>query len=92
MAQWRNEKAIIDLVRAAQEKIETLKGDTERAQRIGDLTRASQITYGDLPEAHRELEAAKEQLAARQTQARCSRRKSPRTTSPASFPRGPAFP
>jgi ATP-dependent Clp protease ATP-binding subunit ClpB len=68
MAQWRNEKAIIDLVRAAQEKIETLKGDTERAQRIGDLTRASQITYGDLPEAHRELEAAKEQLASRQNQ------------------------
>ncbi|MES2437955.1 MAG: ATP-dependent chaperone ClpB [Verrucomicrobiota bacterium] len=68
MAQWRNEKSIIDLVRAAQEKIETLKNDTERAQRIGDLTRASQITYGDLPEAHRELEAAKEQLTARQNQ------------------------
>ena len=68
MVQWRNEKAIIDLVRAAQEKIEHLKNDTERAQRIGDLTRASQITYGDLPEAHRELDAAKEQLAARQNQ------------------------
>jgi len=68
MAQWRNEKAIIDLVRSAQEKIEMLKGDSERAQRIGDLTRASQITYGDLPEAHRELEAAKEQLASRQNQ------------------------
>jgi ATP-dependent Clp protease ATP-binding subunit ClpB len=68
MAQWRNEKSIIDLVRAAQEKIETLKGDSERAQRIGDLTRASQITYGDLPEAHRELEAAKEQLTSRQNQ------------------------
>ncbi len=68
MAQWRNEKAIIDLVRVAQEKIEQLKNDTERAQRIGDLSRASQITYGDLPEAHRELEAAKEQLTARQNQ------------------------
>ena len=68
MAQWRNEKAVIDLVRAAQEKIEHLKNDTERAQRIGDLTRASQITYGDLPEAHRELDAAKEQLTARQNQ------------------------
>jgi ATP-dependent Clp protease ATP-binding subunit ClpB len=68
MAQWRNEKAIIDQVRAAQEKIETLKGEAERAQRIGDLTRASQITYGDLPEAHRELEAAKERLASLQTQ------------------------
>ena len=68
MAQWRNEKAIIDQVRAAQEKIETLKNEVERAQRIGDLTRASQITYGDLPAAHGELEAAKDQLHARQTQ------------------------
>ena len=68
MAQWRNEKAIIDQVRAAQEEIETLKGEVERAQRIGDLTRASQITYGDLPDAHRELEAAKDQLHSLQTQ------------------------
>jgi ATP-dependent Clp protease ATP-binding subunit ClpB len=68
MAQWRNEKAIIDQVRAAQEEIETLKNEVERAQRIGDLTRASQITYGDLPDAHRELEAAKDQLHSLQTQ------------------------
>jgi hypothetical protein len=32
MAQWRNEKAIIDQVRSAQERIETLKGEAERAQ------------------------------------------------------------
>jgi ATP-dependent Clp protease ATP-binding subunit ClpB len=63
MARWRNEKTVIDQVRASQEKIETLKGETERAQRLGDLTRASQITYGDLPEAHKTLEAAKLQLA-----------------------------
>ncbi len=63
MAQWRNEKGIIDQVRVAQEKIETLKGEVERAQRIGDLTRASQITYGDLPEANKDLESAQEQLS-----------------------------
>jgi len=63
MAQWRNEKAIIDHVRSAQEKIETLKGETERAQRIGDLTKASQITYSDLPEAHKDLAAAEAELA-----------------------------
>jgi len=62
MARWRNEKAVIDQVRNAQELIENLKGETERAQRIGDLTRASQITYGDLPEANKALEAAKDQL------------------------------
>jgi ATP-dependent Clp protease ATP-binding subunit ClpB len=63
MAQWRNEKAVIDEVRSAQGKIEALKGDAERAQRIGDLTRASQITYGDLPAAMKSLEVAKDQLA-----------------------------
>ena len=63
MAQWRNEKSVIDQVRAAQESIESLKGEAERAQRIGDLTRASQITYGDLPAANKTLEAAKIQLA-----------------------------
>ncbi|MEI6673819.1 MAG: ATP-dependent chaperone ClpB [Verrucomicrobiota bacterium] len=62
MAQWRNEKAIIDDVRFAQERIESLKGETERAQRIGDLTRASQITYGDLPAANKALATARDQL------------------------------
>lgn len=68
MAQWRNEKAIIDQVREAQGKIESLKVEVERVQRIGDLTRASQITYGDLPGAHRDLEEAKKQLASFQSQ------------------------
>ncbi|MEP2776350.1 MAG: ATP-dependent chaperone ClpB [Luteolibacter sp.] len=58
MAQWRNEKGVIDEVRLAQEKIDSLKTDVEKAQRIGDLTRASQITYGDLPEAQKALEEA----------------------------------
>jgi ATP-dependent Clp protease ATP-binding subunit ClpB len=66
MARWRNEKSVIDQVRAAQEKIEILKGETERAQRIGDLTSASQITYGDLPDANKALEAAKADLTALQ--------------------------
>ena len=66
MARWRNEKEVIDRVRSAQERIETLKGDAERAQRIGDLTRASQITYGDLPEANKALQQANDELQALQ--------------------------
>jgi ATP-dependent Clp protease ATP-binding subunit ClpB len=62
MAQWRNEKSVIDRVRESQEKIESLKSEVERAQRIGDLTRASQITYGDLPEANRDLQGAMDAL------------------------------
>ncbi len=62
MAQWRNEKSVIDEVRTAQEKIDSLKTEVERAQRIGDLSRASQITYGDLPEAQKQLDEAQEGL------------------------------
>jgi ATP-dependent Clp protease ATP-binding subunit ClpB len=63
ITQWRNEKAVIDEVRSAQEKIETLKTQIEQAQRIGNLTRASEITYGELPQQQRDLETAKEKLA-----------------------------
>jgi ATP-dependent Clp protease ATP-binding subunit ClpB len=66
MAQWRNEKEVIDQVRSAQERIERLRNEAERAQRIGDLTRASQITYGDLPEAHKLLEGAQDELVVMQ--------------------------
>lgn len=62
ITQWRNEKSIIDEVRTAQGKIESLKTQAEQAQRIGNLTRASEITYGELPNEQRELEAAKEKL------------------------------
>jgi ATP-dependent Clp protease ATP-binding subunit ClpB len=67
MAQWRNEKEIIDEVRGAQERIEILKTEAEKAQRIGDLTRASEITYGELPAAIKALDDAKDQLASLQT-------------------------
>src|SRR5690606_10606119 len=58
-----NEKEIIDQVRAAQEKLDSLKTEAEQAQRIGDLTRASEITYGRIPGTQRELEEAKARLA-----------------------------
>jgi ATP-dependent Clp protease ATP-binding subunit ClpB len=67
IAQWRNEKSVIDEVRSAQGKIETLKTQAEQAQRIGNLTRASEITYGELPGLQKEWEAAKQKLADYQT-------------------------
>jgi ATP-dependent Clp protease ATP-binding subunit ClpB len=63
MARWRNEKDIIDVVRSAQERIDHLKTEVEQAQRIGDLNRASELTYGAIPEAEKELEAAEAKLA-----------------------------
>ncbi len=62
MARWRNEKEVIERVREQQTKIDSLKTEAEQAQRLGDLTRASEITYGALPEAQRALDAAQREL------------------------------
>ncbi|MEM9236571.1 MAG: ATP-dependent chaperone ClpB [Verrucomicrobiota bacterium] len=62
MAQWRNEKEIIDKVREQQTKIDQLKTEAEQAKRLGDLTRASELTYGALPEAEKALEEAQHEL------------------------------
>jgi ATP-dependent Clp protease ATP-binding subunit ClpB len=65
-AQWRNEKEIIDRVREQQGIIESLKTEADQAKRIGDLTRASEITYGQLPDAEAALEAAQQDLTSLQ--------------------------
>lgn len=62
MARWRNEKEVIEAVRDVQERLDSLRTEVEQAQRIGDLTRASEITYGQIPDAERDLEIAKERL------------------------------
>jgi len=62
MAQWRNEKEVIDIVSNAQEKIEQLRNDADVAKRTGDLTRASEITYGSIPAAEEELKEAQGKL------------------------------
>jgi ATP-dependent Clp protease ATP-binding subunit ClpB len=62
MAQWRNEKEVIDVVNSAQERIEALKTEAEQAKRDGDLSKASEITYGQIPDAENEAEEAKLKL------------------------------
>ena len=42
MAQWRQEKEIIDEVRRFQERIDQVRTEAEQAKRIGDLARASE--------------------------------------------------
>lgn len=62
MTRWRNEKDVIDVVRDASERIDELKTEAEQAQRIGDLNRASELTYGAIPDAEKDLEDAKAKL------------------------------
>ncbi len=62
MAQWKNEKEVIDITREAQEQIDQLRTEIEQAKRIGDLSRASEITYGQIPEAEKNLTEAQAKL------------------------------
>jgi ATP-dependent Clp protease ATP-binding subunit ClpB len=55
-AQWQKEKAELEESRRLQEKVEELRIELEQAQRRGDLTRASEIQYGLLPDLIRKLE------------------------------------
>jgi ATP-dependent Clp protease ATP-binding subunit ClpB len=61
-AQWMNEKEIITKIRGYKEQIEKTKIESERAEREGDLTKASELRYGKLLELQRSLEAESERL------------------------------
>ncbi|HWL52034.1 MAG TPA: ATP-dependent chaperone ClpB, partial [Chthoniobacteraceae bacterium] len=69
-AQWQGEKAEIDESRKLQEELEQLRIDLETAQRQGDLTRASELQYGRIPELLREQEAHSAKLSEMQESGR----------------------
>src|SRR5699024_7146560 len=58
MARWQNEKQSIDAVRELKEQLENLRGESERAERDGDLGKAAELRYGRIPELEKELAAA----------------------------------
>ncbi|MDO4781092.1 MAG: AAA family ATPase [Candidatus Saccharibacteria bacterium] len=60
---WQHEKDILRTVNTAAEKMDELRGELERAERDADLTTASRIKYGDLPELEKKLATAREELA-----------------------------
>ena len=62
-AHWQSEKDAIVAIQELKERHETMKAEAERAEREGDLTRASEIRYGHLPIIEREVETASARLA-----------------------------
>ena len=62
-ARWQAEKDAIAAIRALKEELEVRKGEAERYARDGDLTRASEIRYGQVPEIERRIEEATKALA-----------------------------
>jgi ATP-dependent Clp protease ATP-binding subunit ClpB len=62
-AAWQAEKTAITRIRDAKSRYEELRADAERLEREGDLERAAQLRYGELPGLDREIETATEALA-----------------------------
>ncbi|MGO9489191.1 MAG: ATP-dependent chaperone ClpB [Solirubrobacteraceae bacterium] len=55
-AQWQSEKQAIDDESDLKERLEQAKQEEERAQREGDLTRAGEVRYQDIPALEKRLQ------------------------------------
>ncbi|MFJ9368115.1 ATP-dependent chaperone ClpB [Nocardia sp. NPDC101769] len=58
MTRWQNEKQAIDAVSVLKEELESLKGESERAERDGDYNKAAELRYGRIPKLEKELAEA----------------------------------
>ena len=62
-AKWQAEKDVIDEIQQLRAKVETLRVEADRATRTGDLTRAAEINYGEVPAAQKKEEELSSRLA-----------------------------
>ena len=62
-SQWENEKKLIENVHNAGESLDQLKSDLEAAQRDGDLARAGEIQYSQMPAVEKKIVTAKKELS-----------------------------
>ncbi len=69
-AQWQTEKDAITKIGQLKENFESLRASADRFEREGDLGRASEIRYGELPRVSDQIEQASKDLAELQSQRR----------------------
>jgi ATP-dependent Clp protease ATP-binding subunit ClpB len=62
-AKWKSEKDAIERMRTAKAELEQLRLQLDQARNAGDLARASEIQYGQIPELERKFAAEQETLA-----------------------------
>ena len=55
-ARWAEEKGMLDRIGEITSRIDELRMEAERAERVGDLQRVAEIRYGELPALEQELE------------------------------------
>ena len=61
-AQWQNEKAAIEETSKLREELEQVRSQIEQAQRANDLSRASELRYGTLPQKEKALKEAEDKI------------------------------
>jgi len=59
---WAREKDLIVRVSTATETVESLRGELDRAERLGELEKAGRIRYGEIPQAERDIAEARAEL------------------------------
>lgn len=64
-ARWEAEKSNLNRVGDLKKQIDELRSEAEKAQREGDLGKASEILYGKLPALQKQVDKADEEEAAR---------------------------
>jgi ATP-dependent Clp protease ATP-binding subunit ClpB len=57
---WKAEKASLQGTASIKEKLEKARVDLEAARRAGDLTRMSELQYGEIPRLEKELDMAEQ--------------------------------
>src|SRR5690606_9792097 len=57
-ARWEREKSGLNRVGELKQRIDDLRAEAERAQRVGDLEAASRLLYGELPQLEKQLAEA----------------------------------
>ena len=65
-AQWQQEKESLGAVGKITQQIEQARMEAERVTRAGDLQKAAEITYGQIPQLERQMREAEQKLASRQ--------------------------
>lgn len=62
-AAWRKEKKLIDELSEASEKLESARSKLELAEGESDLTTASRLKYGDIPEIDKEITTIRQKIS-----------------------------
>jgi len=60
--QWKTEKEIISKIRKSQKEIDSQKGDADIAERKGNLQKAAEIRYGNIPKLEKGIKEQQKKL------------------------------